>query len=129
MILIFLFAIIKVRMLEVQACVDQICASVPYHFDVMASNSQNPRTTKPRLDNFTARKAYILAWPLTIAMAASIIPEHQRQWIKSKMLLVSRITGNGALELVANMDRNINLRGDSHSMSKQRLKESVRDTQ
>lgn len=92
---------------EVQEGVDQICASVPYYFDVMGTNSENPRTTKPRLDNVNARQAYLLAWPLTIAVAAPAIPEQQRQWIRSKVLLVSRITGNGALELVANMNTSI----------------------
>lgn len=110
---------------EMQGFVDDICASVPYHFDVMGVNSDLPRHGKPRLETIGARRAFLLSWPLTISMAATGIPAHQRKWIRCRILDIGKITGSGAHELIANMDQNINLRGDSHSISQERLKTSL----
>lgn len=90
---------------NVQRYVDEICASVPYHFDVTGSNGDILIDRKPRIDQIGARRADLLSWPLTIAMTAGGIPEHQRQWIRSKILQISKITGSGSLELIANMDQ------------------------
>jgi hypothetical protein len=76
--------------------VDDIRASVPYHFDVMGSNSDLPRNGKPRLEKIGARRAHLLLWPLTIAMGATGTPSHQKKWIRCRILDVSKITGNGA---------------------------------
>jgi hypothetical protein len=41
---------------DTQRYVDDICAGVPYHFDVMGSNSDLPRIGKPRLEKIGARE-------------------------------------------------------------------------
>lgn len=52
-----------------------------------------------------ARRVFLLAWPLTITVATLDIPDHERKWIRSKILLISKIMGNGTLEIVANVSR------------------------
>ena len=85
---------------NIQALVNDICASIPYHFGLTSTDE----TQRRRIRDVNARRAYLLVYPLIIAGSISVTHRNQRRWILSKLLLVSQITGNSVLEQVANMD-------------------------
>jgi len=92
---------------NVQTLVDDICASVPFHFGQCASVSQPVVAKKDDPDAWRAdrlRRSFFLVWPLVISSAIAVIPEQQRNWIKSKLLFVSKTTGNDVLKVVAKTD-------------------------
>ena len=85
---------------NIQALVNDICASIPYHFGLTSGDESQRRSAR----DVNARRAYSLVYPLIIAASISVTHRNQRRWILSKLLLVSQITGNSVLEQVANMD-------------------------
>lgn len=99
-----------------QMSVNEICARVPFHAhlhrlvaDDRVDDGAEQTTTRQSLlaDNsdLVARHAPILTLPLVVAQAADGVPDHQRAWIKSKLLLASRATGNGVLEVATVVGR------------------------
>jgi len=56
-----------------------------------------------RITDLTARRAFLLVWPLSISLAtpSGIIAKEQREWIRRKMSLVSRVTGSRSLAIVS----------------------------
>jgi len=104
----------------IRSLVDDICASVVYlalfkvkssevgsqgldmaHFDSnMRSINVN---TFYKVTDITARRAFLLVWPLSISLATSgsVICKEQREWIRSKLALISRITGSRSLAIVS----------------------------
>lgn len=93
-----------------QTLVDDICASVPFHIDSRKCENEQINTTnetgretarKPSVNcsDVVARRAHLLTLPLMLAQVAHGIQDHQREWIESKLLLLSRITGNGTIDV------------------------------
>lgn len=71
--------------------VDAICASVPRIMDDVESPA-------------SAVRAFVLSWPLTIAVAVPGISDSQRQWIRLKLKLISGITTCGTFGKLAAID-------------------------
>ena len=93
-----------------QSLVDDICASVPFHFDSidmvehnMLSNAVEQELTRSSSmgdsSDTVTRHACLMTLPLIQAQAAEGILDYQRAWISSKLLLVSRATGINVLEI------------------------------
>ncbi|MCJ1441768.1 MAG: hypothetical protein MMC23_002260 [Stictis urceolatum] len=103
-------------MKTVKYFVTEICASVPYFLDqdslnfsrgeegvdAHAGNKQSPGTNiKPRA---TAPMAVQLVMPLIVSLAACRDPV-QLAWLRSRIKIVSRFTGSGVLEALAEVSR------------------------
>jgi hypothetical protein len=90
---------------EIKTQVDQLCASFPFFFGLFDNKNQRRTITaeemKAAITRRTASTAFLLVWPITIASAAAEIPEEQKRWIKSKIVLLGRLTGNRILEVAA----------------------------
>jgi hypothetical protein len=91
---------------KIKFLVDDICDSIPYFFGLVDdSRQQRIESSAPIIGNAiektTASTAFLLVWPLTIASAAVDNTEWQKLWIKSKIALLGRITGNGVLGVIA----------------------------
>jgi hypothetical protein len=96
--------------MNVRKLADEICASVPYHYEVKSTAARGldsaGQTTSRNIQmantaNITSREAFILVFPLCSAVVMSGIPENQRAWLRSQILLMSKITGSYGLEKVA----------------------------
>ncbi|ETN38060.1 uncharacterized protein HMPREF1541_07684 [Cyphellophora europaea CBS 101466] len=79
--------------------VDDICASVPYHFG--ATKATIPSY---ELDEDTATRIYPLACPLLLASGALFVPGDQREWIKMILGLIGRITDSTLLMAATKLD-------------------------
>lgn len=92
----------------IQALVDDICASVPYHFGFIASTKPNATLThgehgsslQPGLQ-IKANTIRFLIWSLTTAKSLSIIPKQQRDYIKDRLLDVSCVCDDGIIAAIA----------------------------
>jgi hypothetical protein len=88
-----------------QTLVDDLCASFPFSFGLVNGSHQttsiSPAMTEIAVEQLTASTAFLLVWPMTIASAAVGISESQKNWIKNKLVLLSRKTGNKVLGLAA----------------------------
>lgn len=89
--------------IEIQNLLDDICASVPYHFDIkspsLSANAQKKATT-----SIPPLQASPLIWPLNFASrAVSTISEEQRRWMIHKVRIIGDITGNTLLRVVSEM--------------------------
>jgi hypothetical protein len=68
---------------------------------ISMATTKNKNMPRKAEKSINAQRAFLLAWPLIIALNAFGISKPQRLWIKSKLVLVSRITGSRTLEVVA----------------------------
>ena len=84
---------------KVRALCDEICTSVSFHFRPTSFEERGVKFAKTNRCRVT-----LLNWPLLIAASNVDIPEQQRRWIKSILGLIGRMTGNGTLKSVAEMD-------------------------
>jgi hypothetical protein len=92
-----------------QLLVDDICYSFSFQLDgveqesLQSSNLSRRKNGDDMACNVTARKAFLTVSSLTIANSAcELISEGQRDWVKAKIMLISKITGNGVLEALSN---------------------------
>lgn len=74
-----------------QMLVDGICTTVPCIMDDIESPASAP-------------KAFVLAWPLVIASVTPAISDEQRDWIKTKLRLISEITRCATFKKLAGID-------------------------
>jgi hypothetical protein len=87
--------------------VDDICASVPFHYS--RDKAKNPsqgvgglrNMTEPETETTTARTAFLLVWPLLISSSAWGVPDRQKKWLKEQLLRVGQITTSGVLQSLA----------------------------
>ena len=80
----------------VQQLVDDVCASVPYHFGATEGGPMSSVYSPA-----TATNAYTLVWPLIFCAGMKHIPDLQRDWIKSRLDLIGRITDSAMVISVA----------------------------
>ncbi|KAF2498473.1 hypothetical protein BU16DRAFT_295526 [Lophium mytilinum] len=95
------------------AFINAICASVPFVFG-RVKLPEDPADTAievvkhaPPPEELSARKAFLLSWPLVISAAALGLEEAQRAWLREKIALIGRITGNGQLAASARIDHGV----------------------
>ena len=92
----------------VRQLADEICATLPYQFNVLDKIPKNHEHALPVLDfaqasgvSISPQIANLVSWPLTIAMSAASFPEPHRHCIKSYLRIASQLTGDGVLQAVA----------------------------
>lgn len=109
---------ISTARLTIRAMADELCASVPYHFnlispaDPFSTTTSNPSTspkttthpnlkidipTDPLKDAVSA-SVTALVWPITIASASAALSGTQRAWLQRKLAFVGMVLGSGVLE-------------------------------
>ena len=81
--------------------VDDICASVAFHFGE-PDDSILEKLAKIRGNSTSsAQQVFPLVFPLLISAHVPGLSVNQRSWIKDQLMLVSKVTGSGVLELLA----------------------------
>lgn len=89
----------------IQVLVDDLSATIPFHYGLTSSNAQE-KEQREAIDKALTYQVYPLVYPLTIALAAKEIPEHQRQWLRHQMKLLAGVTGHNVLQKVASVSDN-----------------------
>lgn len=80
----------------VQQLVDDVCASVPYHFGATEAGRMSSIYSPE-----TATNVYTLVWPLIFCAGVRPISDLQRDWIKSKLALIGNITDSAMVISIA----------------------------
>lgn len=86
---------------NLQVLVDEICASVAYSLGQTGNEFEFQPEQKLMTQKFSVQAGFTLFWPLIIAVGISAIPEHQRGWLRRKLLLISQMADSGIVESVA----------------------------
>lgn len=86
-----------------------MCASIPYFFNSPAASAASEGMRWIRLGKHSIssdleilpKLAWLLAWPLTVALNVETLQEEQRVYLTQKLRDVARCLGDAALESVA----------------------------
>ena len=85
----------------IKSLVNDICASIPYQFNVLPPIMGIGRSgTVPKDDG---RRANLLCYQLIMSGSLSVIHKDQRRWLLDKLRLVSEITGNQVIRQLADV--------------------------
>ena len=90
---------------RIQLLVDQICASIPYHWygnvllEAGKAGPLPPRTAAEGLGG------YVTIWPLYVASQAEEIPELQRQWLRGRIAAIGRHYGLEESRIICCLNR------------------------
>ena len=80
---------------RMQEMVDGICSSIPFHIGyfppepLKASNVPRMKPVDP-----IVLAAYFLLWPIFVARSAMTVPMKQREWLRARMVEMSKRFGN-----------------------------------
>jgi hypothetical protein len=80
----------------VQQLVDDVCCSVPYQFGATGTNSASATSSSA-----VAQHVYTLVWPLIFCAGVGHISTLQREWIKTTLDLIGRITDSSLVISIA----------------------------
>lgn len=85
-----LIATVQVAKQVIQEMVDNICYCVPFHISPVFQNQ-----LKTEVDKAATRGlgAYLLVWPLQVAVSCSTIPDLQRNWIRGRLMHIKETFG------------------------------------
>ena len=85
------------------ALVTDICESASFYFDHGNMNTTSSYTSLSNMSTTigNAKSLVFLINPMLVAAGAFGVPETQHEWIKRRVALIGRATGNGTLERVA----------------------------
>lgn len=90
----------KRTLLDIQVTAEEVCASVPYAFGIdFDTFDELPIVIKKA----SPARVYSLVWACVSITGTPLIDEELREWIREKLRLISRVTGNGLLERLANV--------------------------
>ena len=87
---------------RIQDMTDEICSSIPFHIGYFPPEPLKVRNV-PRMAPVEpiALGAYFLLWPIFVARSALTVSQQQRDWLRGRMLEISKRFGSHqAVELV-----------------------------
>lgn len=95
----------KVCQDNIDSLTNDICGSIPFFFNYsVASDSRCVAVAKSASGaeiEIRTTMAGLLAWPLTVAVSTSCVPQMQRQWLRAKLGVAAVALGDAVLESVA----------------------------
>lgn len=87
----------------------ELCQSVSFfftHYDGQLETVDLNRSCFIEIEkDMSPMTAYLLAWPLTIALRTKFVPESQKQWLRPKLELFARYMGANLLTSIVNEEK------------------------